>query len=128
MKKVLKNTALEGLEGSFIKAEKEYGVNAIFLLAIVIEESGWGTSYLAKNNNNICGIKNGSNWRYFSNKEECIDYQANLLRNKYLTVGGIYYNGVSVKDVNKLYCEGNEWSNNIISIAKEIVNKINKKA
>lgn len=127
LKRILNNTALSGLEASYVESEKKYGVNAIFLLAITIEESGWGTSYIANKNNNICGIKSGGKWRYFSSKEECIDYQANLLKNQYLTKGGRYYNGVSVEAVNIFYCEGNKWSSKIIALANEIVNKINRK-
>ena len=42
---------------SFIKAQNTYGVNAAILMCIAIHESAWGTSYYAKNRNNLFGIK-----------------------------------------------------------------------
>lgn len=48
-------SALYGEELTFKDAEEKYGVNAAISLATAINESGWGTSSLAKQNNNLFG-------------------------------------------------------------------------
>lgn len=48
-------SVLYGEELTFIDAEKKYGVNAITSFSTAINESGWGTSYLARTKNNIFG-------------------------------------------------------------------------
>ena len=46
-------SALVGEELTFIDAEEKYGVNAAIAFSTAVNESGWGTSYLAKNNKNL---------------------------------------------------------------------------
>ena len=41
---------------SFLKAEEKYGVNALLMLGIAINESSWGNSQIAKEKNNLFGI------------------------------------------------------------------------
>lgn len=48
-------SALVGQELTFIDAEEKYGVNAGIALSTAINESGWGTSALAKTKNNLFG-------------------------------------------------------------------------
>ena len=40
----------------FYYAEEEYGLNGIFLASVAIHESGWGTSSIALNKNNLFRI------------------------------------------------------------------------
>jgi len=48
-------SSLYGEEIIFIDAQNKYSVNAAISLATAINESGWGTSALAKNKNNLFG-------------------------------------------------------------------------
>ena len=48
-------SVLYGEELTFIDAENKYGVNAITSFSTAINESSWGTSYLARTKNNIFG-------------------------------------------------------------------------
>ena len=41
LQKAFKNTKMEGLEQYFINAEKETGINAIYLSGLACHESGW---------------------------------------------------------------------------------------
>ncbi len=47
--------SLPRLGRAFIGAEKKYGVNARFLLAAALHESGWGTSYISRVKHNLFG-------------------------------------------------------------------------
>ena len=48
-------SALVGEHLTFVDAEEKYGVNAAISLSTAINESGWGTSALAKKKNNLFG-------------------------------------------------------------------------
>ena len=125
---VLEGTALQTLANGYVYMEEVYGINALFLMAISAYESGWGTSYLAMNNNNLGGIKaNDGSWAYFSDWFECISYKADLLYNQYLSPNGAYYNGTSAWNINARYCEESVWADNINTIAYELLNNIHNK-
>lgn len=130
MKKALKDTELESLSKSYVKAEKEWGVNAIFLAALTAEESAWGTSKRAREQNNLSGYgvysptSSGVN---FSSKEESINETAKLISNDYLKEDGSYHKGISIWNVNESYSVGSDydWSENIIKISNTLIKKIN---
>lgn len=122
--KMLKGTRLQTLSNAYVYMEQLYGVNAIYLMALSAEESGWGRSQLAITHNNIGGIKSGNRYKYFDNWYDCLNYKAKLLKNQYLTEGGSYFNGYSIWNVNEKYCEQKTWSNNINSIAYGLLNKL----
>ena len=48
---------LSGKGDVFIRAQKEYGVNAAFLASVCVHESGNGSSNMAKNKNNVGGVR-----------------------------------------------------------------------
>ena len=122
---ILEGTALQTLAHGYVYMEEVYGINALFLMAISAYESGWGTSYLAMNNNNLGGIKaNDVSWQYFNDWMECLWYKADLLYNQYLNPDGAYYNGTSTWNINARYCEEDYWADNINSIAYDLLNKL----
>lgn len=132
LNKFLAGTGLEGLGCYYVQAEKKHGVNAIFILALTIEESAWGSSDRAIYQNNLSGFEvysDSAEGAYFSSKEESIDVTAELLRDEYLSSDGIYHNGYSIYDVNVRYCpnDGGNWSRNITKIAYQIVDEINSR-
>lgn len=107
----------------FVRAEKEYGVNAVFLASVSALESGWGKSELAKDYNNLFGWSSAndpSGYAKFSSAEECVMYVAKSLKENYLTEGGCYYNGKSVSGVNKRYNGRKSWEENVTAIMSEI--------
>ena len=83
----------------FIKAQSKYGVNASAMVGIAMNESGKGTSTIAKTKNNIFGINavdsnsNGAN--YFNSIEDCIDtFATEYMTNGYLNPKSWkYYSG-----------------------------------
>ncbi|WP_350343914.1 glucosaminidase domain-containing protein [Proteinivorax tanatarense] len=112
---ILKGSALEGLGEAFIQAEIDHGVNAFFLLALAVHESGWGRSDIARDKNNLFGFgaydKNPYKYaRSFSTKEEGIDVVASHISNQYLTEGGRFYSGgFTLKHVNRRYASDLNW-------------------
>ena len=111
MKEVLINTTgsktMAHLASAFVKAEKEYGVNAFFMAGIVALESGFATSRRAVEDNNLTGYEvysDSSEGRLFSSHDESILHTARHLSKNYLKEDGIYYNGLSVDAIQLMYC------------------------
>lgn len=126
---VLSGTELEGLGEAFEKAEEEYSVNSIFLMAVAKHESGNGTSYLAREKNNLFGFNaidsdpiNAAT--HFKSKDESIEYVAKFLSENYLDPEGKFYNGVSTDAINISYATDLEWSNKVEGHMIEIANKL----
>lgn len=141
LRPILAGTGLEGTESAYIDAEKTYGVNALFIMAITVHESGWGTSWLSQNKNNVTGYQaypgKEREARYFDSKYDCIMRTAKLIAEEYLNPNGKYHNGYSIESVNIKYCvDGNgsvmyswsdglkrlmkDFSTNLVSISEDI--------
>lgn len=127
LRKMLSGTALESLAPAYVQAEKEYGVNALFLVGISAIESGWGTSKRAINDNNLTGFgvySDSSKGINSTSKEANLLLTAATLKKNYLTPGGSYFKGYSIQDVNKSYCVLSSWSGQINNAINQILNKI----
>ena len=130
LEKAFKNTGMAGLGKYFVQAEKEYGVNALYLAALGAHESAWGTSDFAKERNNLFGWQsydsNLNATKYFETKGDGVLVVAKSLSKNYLTEGGCYFNGYTMKDVSKKYASDKEHSTKIYSVMKTIVSRIEK--
>ena len=98
---------LVGLEDSFLKAEKDYGVNCLFVMAIASLESANGTMCFKPNN--MFGFGSSG----FSSKAECIDVVSRALAQNYLSPGGSLYSGKTISDVNKRYASSSTWDDKV---------------
>ena len=125
---------------SLITVEHKYSVNVFFLLGIQALESGWYTSAISKNCNNLggvreskahpsngCGRNKGGGFAYFSSVAEFEDYHASLLHNKYLTPGASHYHGPTPSGVVQDYCPGcTSWPSSVTSIANSLFKDVAK--
>lgn len=117
---LLKDTTMRKLSGAFVEAEREYGVNALFLAGLVALESEWNTSPRAMRGNNIAGVavyNDSSPGVNYDSKRECILDVAKKLRENYLVESGQYYKGLSSSNVEFYYCAKKDWNEQIDSIA-----------
>lgn len=125
---ILEGNNLQVLSESYYEMEKKYNINAIFLMALNMEESGHGRSSLAINNNNLGGVKSKyGGYAAFESWDSCLEYIASLLDEMYLTETGAYYNGTSIYGVNVKYCVGENWASNLNTIANELLDKVEDK-
>jgi beta-N-acetylglucosaminidase len=120
--KVEKRTdLLTGIE----KIKTSLGLNPIFILAFAIHESEWGRSQIAKNKNNLFGWGAFDDdpfnkaWT-FENYQECIEVVMKAVKQSYLTVGGAFFNGVSLKGMNVKYATDDNWASGIRTLMNEI--------
>lgn len=126
--KMLEGTALKGIGPALAQAEKEHGINGLYLLGLACLESSYGNSSFAKNRNNLVGWgaydNNPQNAKYFSSKSECILYVANKLKINYLSETGSYFNGYTATAINKKYSSDKKHAQKIVSIVNNLKNKI----
>ena len=75
------NSKLYNTGEAFINAQNNYGINAIIMLSVGINESGWGTSRIAQDKNNLFGLRAVDNNPYlasdgFDSPADCIEIYA----------------------------------------------------
>lgn len=135
-----KNNIFEQNAQYFYYIEEQYNINGIFVAAVGIHESAWGTSKLAINKKNLFGYgasdSNPYNNAYsFDNYSEGIDLLARVFTKYYLnqkgtsiyggeTANGRYYNGNTLSAVNKKYASDSNWANAVYSHMKYLYNKL----
>ncbi len=124
--KRLAGTNMAGLGQAFKAAEKNYGVNALFLTGLAIHESDYGRSQIAQTKNNLFGFMAYdssplSSAGYFDSFEAGIDYVARYLGQHYLTEGGQYYSGKSMAAINKRYATDQSWHTKIMAHVRKLL-------
>lgn len=110
---ITNGTPFEGTAPALKKID-EQGVNAIFAISVAMLESGNGTSYLARAQNNIFGLDPYNGGMSFSTKSECVEYFGRLMKKHYFANGRN-----TLYDINQMYEPYNsDWSvlvNNIMN-------------
>lgn len=124
---ILADTELAGLGRAFLEAEASSKVNAMFLLALAIHESDWGTSALAREKNNLFGFGAYDSNPYhgamvFATKEDCVKHVAQFLRDHYIE--GDYYRGKTIQSINQLYASDLAWGEKVFATMVKLDTKI----
>lgn len=124
----------------FYYVEKVYGINGVFVAALGIHESGWGTSRIAVNKKNLFGYgaydmnAYASAYKY-DGYVAGIDMIARVLMKNYLhpkgtsiyngeKASGKYYNGNNLAGVNKKYATDSKWANGVYNWMKYLYNRL----
>lgn len=103
------NSALYGKGQAIINAANKYGVNALYLAAHAIHESGYGTSTISKGKNNLFGFGSYDITPYigsvkFQSIESNIEFIAQEMKATYLNPSMWKYNGAylgyTIKNIN----------------------------
>ena len=126
--KMLSDTALEGLGASFVQAEKDWNVNALYMMGLACLESGYGESNFAKERNNLYGWNavdsNPEKASSFSSKEEATLFVAENLAKNYLSEEGAYYEGKTARNIDVHYCTDKKHADKICSIVSSLREKL----
>ena len=123
-----------------ITTEQKYSVNVFFLIGVEALESGWITSAISRNCNNLggvretksrpsngCGSNSGGGFAYFNSIDEFIDHHGSLLHNSYLIPSGKYYEGPTPQGVVVHYCPGcTHWPSTVIKIGNSLFDDVSK--
>lgn len=113
------DSPLIGLGAKFKEVESKYHVNALFLYALAVHESNYGTSELAREKNNLFGLRATDdnpfgNGLQFNSKEDCIEYVAKVYMNEgYLNPShwryDAAYTGNKAFGINSKYASDQYW-------------------
>ena len=116
----LANTALRGLGPSFVSAGTQNHVNPLYLLAHAIEESAFGASQIAQTKHNLFGygaIDSDPNQAMsYPSFDASIQFQARVVSANYLTPGGAFYHGPTLRGMNVCYASDPDWASKIAAI------------
>ena len=124
----------------FYYAERQYGINGIYLASMAIHEGGWGTSKIANDKKNLFGYgaydSNPYGGSYsFSTYAEGIDLVARVLVKNYLNpkgteiydgqaATGMYYNGPTLTGVSTRYASDKNWANAVFKWMTYLYNRL----
>ena len=134
------NKVMQNNAEYFYYIEQQYNINGVFVAAVAIHESAWGTSRIAQNKHNLFGYgaydSNPYNGAYdFSDYSESIDLIARVFVKYYLNpkgtsiyggeeASGKYYNGPTLSGVNTKYATDKNWANAVYNQMKYLYNKL----
>lgn len=109
---------LKGCGQHFIDAQEEYGVNAEFLAAIAIHESGNGSSAAARRKNNFFGLMGSRGQLSFDSPRECIMTAARNISkpNGYYFARGNY----TISRIGRRWATDRRWSSRIVATMRGI--------
>ena len=120
------NTRLPKLGAAFIAAERKYKVNARFLLAAALHESGWGTNYISRVKHNLFGLNayDRDPLRYATAHATYganINATAKFIRASYLTPGGRWWGGQpTLRSMQQFWSSSRRWGEGVSRIANSI--------
>ena len=135
-----KNKIFENNAEYFYYLEQQYNINGMFVAAVGIHESAWGTSRIAQNKHNLFGYgaydSNPYNGAYrFTDYSECIDLIGRVFVKYYInpagtkiydgsTASGKYYSGNTLSAINKKYASDKNWANSVYKHMQYLYSKV----
>ena len=124
-----KNSIFANNIEAFYNAEQKYKVNGIFIAAVGIHESAWGTSFLAIEKRNLFGYKAYdrdpiNSAQDFESYEDAINTVAQALSKNYLTPSGSFYYGKTMEAVNTKYASDSGWHEKVYSYMEYLYDKL----
>jgi LysM repeat protein len=120
------STPLPPIGAAFMAAERTYGINARYLLAHAMLESGFGTSDIARYAHNLFGYHafDRDPWLYatrFPSYAKGIDAVAKAIATDYLDPHGRFWGGAPTLRGMHYYASDPNWAQKIVAIANSLV-------
>ncbi len=121
-------TGLEGTGEALVQAEMETGINALVLAAIVVHESDWGRSRLAREKNNLAGLGAYDGQEYlagirFDSRASSIMFLAELLAVHYAPGGKFYGGSHDLRGIGVKYASDPGWAAKVAGYMRAIIQR-----
>lgn len=120
------HTRLPRLGEAFLRAERDYSVNAVVLVALAMHESSYGSSFIAVTKKNLFGYNalDRDPVKYataFTSYAEGVDVVARYLRDEYLVPTGRFWTGfTTLRSANLAYATDPHWQDGVARHANAI--------
>jgi hypothetical protein len=121
-------TGLEGIGEALVAAEAEHGINALLLAGVIVHETGWGSSRLAREKNNLGGIG-----AYDGNEYECgftfdsrtgsIMFLARLIAVDYAPGGKFFGGSHDAEGIGVRYASDPRWAQKVAGCMRLILQR-----
>jgi beta-N-acetylglucosaminidase len=119
---------------AYIQAERENGVNGVYLFCHSILESGYGQSAIARRKNNIFGFQAYdkspmASAKHFESPGDSILAVSKYIKKNYLLSDGKYYSvkyGPTLKGMGQKYATDPKWSISIATLMLRFAEFVNK--
>lgn len=124
----------------FYYIEKQYNINGIFVAAVGIHESAWGSSKISLDKKNLFGYGASDSSPYnnaysFSSYSEGIDLIARVFTKYYInptgtkiydnqTATGRFYNGSTLSAINQKYATDKNWNEGVYKWMQYLYNRL----
>jgi flagellum-specific peptidoglycan hydrolase FlgJ len=123
------STLLEGIGEALVQAEMETGINALVLAAIIVHESDWGRSRLAREKNNLAGLGAYDGQEYsagirFDSRAPSIMFLAELLAVHYAPGGKFYGGSHDLRGIGVRYASDPRWTEKTAGCMKSIADAV----
>jgi beta-N-acetylglucosaminidase len=123
-------SGLNGIGKAVLAAAAKYGINATYILAHAIHETGWGTSDILKKKHNLFGWGAFDDTPFASAKgfpdhATCIDFVMGQVNANYLSPRGVHFRqkpclGDKQHGMNVKYATDPGWGEKIARIARTL--------
>ena len=119
-------TPLPSLGAAFTRAERDTGINARYLVAHAILETGWGTSWIARAKHNLFGygafdrdpVRFAIRYPSYAAGIAAVSEE---IRTAYLSPDGRWWRGFpTLRGVNRFYASDPLWADKIVVLANSI--------
>ena len=129
LERAFAGTALAGIGEALVQAERGTGTNALILAGIIIHESGWGTSRLAREKCNMAGLGayDGSEYSSgitFDSRAGSIMFLARLLATHYAPGGKHFGGSHDLAGIGARYATDPAWAQKVAGCVRVIVGRV----
>ena len=100
---------------------EQYSINEIFFCGLISAESGWNIAGNHRSTHNYISLMKNGKLIQYSSVEEGLRVAAQKLHNNYLTPGGKFYHGKTLKGVQTNYCPSSSWVDLVYGRMKQII-------
>jgi len=123
--KAFRGTNLAGIGFILVSAEKQYGINALVMAGIIVHETGWGTSRLVRERNNLAGLGASGPGRGmdFDDRAGSVNFLAELLATKYCPGGKFFGGSHDLAGIGERYAEDPGWARKVAGCMKIIAER-----
>lgn len=128
--RTIDSSKLRGTGQTFVENQNSYGVNALLMASVGVVESGWGTSSICQQKNNLFGLNAvdsspGASANAFSSVSQCIkEFAERWMSRQYLNPKNYVYHGGYLGDkasgINVSYASDPYWGEKIAAIAWQL--------